>query len=233
MKLAIVDDEKTAVDLLKKYIKRFEEENKFDINVSVFYNPNDFLINYSNDYGLVLMDIEMPGLNGIETAKELRRIDNNVVLIFITNMMQYAINGYEVEAIDFVLKPLSYEDFVLKMQKALRYVSRNKDKKITINTQDSIINLYISDIYYIEVNKHYLLYHTTNGVYTTRGVMKNIAETLEEYNFVRSNHCYLINLKYIQSINGNIVRVSGKDLSISRNKKNELMMKFTKYIGGI
>ena len=63
--------------------------------------------------------------------------------------------------------------------------------------------------------------------------MKNIAETLEEYNFVRSNHCYLINLKYIQSINGNIVRVSGKDLSISRNKKNELMMKFTKYIGGI
>lgn len=233
MKLAIVDDEKIAVDLLKKYIKRFEEENKFDINVSVFYNPNDFLINYSNDYELVLMDIEMPGLNGIETAKELRRIDSNVVLMFITNMMQYAINGYEVEAIDFVLKPLSYEDFVLKMQKALRYVSRNKDKKITINTQDSIVNLYISDIYYIEVNKHYLLYHTTNGVYTTRGVMKNIAETLEEYNFVRSNHCYLINLKYIQSINGNIVRVSGKDLSISRNKKNELMMKFTKYIGGI
>ena len=233
MKLAIVDDEKIAVDLLKKYIKRFEEENKFDINVSVFYNPNDFLINYSNDYELVLMDIEMPGLNGIETAKELRRIDSNVVLMFITNMMQYAINGYEVEAIDFVLKPLSYEDFVLKMQKALRYVSRNKDKKITINTQDSIVNLYISDIYYIEVNKHYLLYHTTNGVYTTRGVMKNVAEALEEYNFVRSNHCYLINLKYIQSINGNIVRVSGTDLSISRNKKNELMMKFTKYIGGI
>lgn len=233
MKLAIVDDEKIAVGLLKKYIRRFEEENKFDINVSVFYNPNDFLINYSNDYELVLMDIEMPGLNGIETAKELRRIDSKVVLMFITNMMQYAINGYEVEAIDFVLKPLSYADFVLKMKKALRYISRNKDKKITISTQGGLVNLYLSDIYYIEVDSHYLLYHTTNGVYTTRGVMKNVAESLEKHSFVRSNHCYLINLKYIQSINGNIVRVSEKDLSISRNKKNELMMKFTKYIGGI
>lgn len=233
MKLAVVDDEKKATDLLDSYIKRFTKENNIAVNVSVFHNPNDFLSNYSRDYDLVLMDIEMPGLNGIETAKELRRMDGRVVLMFITNMAQYAINGYEVEAIDFVIKPVSYPDFVLKIQKAMRYIARNQDKKLTLNTQEGVVHLYISDICYIEVIRHYLVYHTTGGDYTVRGVMKEIEESLNNYHFVRSNHCYLVNLKYVEAINGNIVKVSGYDLQISRNKKTEFLMEFTRYVGGM
>jgi DNA-binding LytR/AlgR family response regulator len=233
MKLAVVDDEKKATDLLEGYIKRFERENNMTMKVSVFHNPNDFLNNYSRDYDLVLMDIEMPGLNGIETARELRRMDSRVVLMFITNMAQYAINGYEVEAVDFVIKPVSYADFVLKMQKATRYISRNKDKKLTLNSTEGVVNLHVSDISYIEVIRHYLIYHTLNGSYTVRGVLKEAEENLAKYHFVRSNHCYLVNLKYVESINGNVVRVNGDDLQISRNKKTEFLMEFTRYIGGM
>lgn len=233
MKLAVVDDVKNATDLLDSYIKRFEKENNINIHVSIFHNPNDFLNTYSRDYDLVLMDIEMPGLNGIETAKELRRMDSRVVLIFITNMAQYAINGYEVEAIDFVIKPVSYFDFALKIKKAMRYIARNQDKKLTLNTQEGIVHLYVSDICYIEVIRHYLIYHTINGDYTVRGVMKEIEENLKNYHFVRSNHCYLVNLKYVESVNGNILKVSGYDLQISRNKKSEFLMKFTRYVGGM
>lgn len=233
MKLAVVDDVKNATDLLDSYIKRFEKENNINIYVSIFHNPNDFLNNYSRDYDLVLMDIEMPGLNGIETAKELRRMDSRVVLMFITNMAQYAINGYEVEAIDFVIKPVSYFDFALKIKKAMRYITRNQDKKLTLNTQDGIVHLYVSDICYIEVIRHYLIYHTINGDYTVRGVMKEIEENLKNYHFVRSNHCYLVNLKYVESVNGNILKVSGYDLQISRNKKSEFLMEFTRYVGGM
>ncbi|MGB4659786.1 MAG: LytTR family DNA-binding domain-containing protein [Mobilitalea sp.] len=233
MKLAVVDDDSKATDLLDSYIKRFEKESNMTIKVSVFHNPNDFLTNYSKDYDLVLMDIEMPGLNGIETAKELRRMDPRVVLMFITNMAQYAINGYEVEAVDFVIKPVSYPDFVLKIQKAMRYIARNQDKKLTLNTQEGVVNLLVSDICYIEVMRHYLIYHTTNGNYTVRGVMKEIEENLVKYHFVRSNHCYLVNLKYVESINGSIVKVGGDDLQVSRNKKNEFLMEFARYVGGM
>ncbi|SCP98673.1 LytR/AlgR family response regulator transcription factor [Anaerobium acetethylicum] len=233
MKLAVIDDDKKATDLLDDYVKRFEKENNMSIQVSVFHNPNDFLNNYSRDYDLVLMDIEMPGLNGIETAKELRRMDSRVVLMFITNMAQYAIHGYEVEAVDFVIKPVSYPDFVLKIQKAIRYIARNQDQKLTLHAQEGVVHLHVSDIRYIEVIRHYLLYHTAKGNYTVRGVMKEAEESLEKYHFVRSNHCYLVNLKYVESISGNIVKVGGDDLQISRNKKNEFLMKFTRYVGGM
>lgn len=233
MKLAVVDDDKKMTDLLEGYIRRFEKENNLSVQVSVFHNPNDFLSGYSRDYDLVLMDIEMPGLNGIETAKELRRMDGRVVLMFITNMAQYAINGYEVEAADYVIKPVSYPDFALKIQKAMRYIARNKDRKLVLNTTDGVVHLHISDICYIEVVRHYLVYHTVQGNYKVRGVMKEAEESLAEYHFVRSNHCYLVNLKYVESISGNFVKVAGDELQISRNKKNEFLMEFTRYVGGM
>lgn len=233
MKLAIVDDEKKTTDLLEGYIRDFEKEINSEIQVSVFLNPNDFLNNYTKDYDLILLDIEMPALNGIETARELRRMDKCVVLMFITNMAQYAIDGYEVDALDFVLKPLHYSEFVLKMQKAMRYIARNEDEKLTIMTQDGEVYLHVSDIYYIEVIRHYLIYHTINGNYRARGVMKEMEEQLKKYHFSRSNHCYLINLLYVKSINGTVVKVGDDSLQISRSKKSEFLKEFARFIGGI
>ena len=233
MKFAIVDDEKKATDLLEKYVKEYAEKTSVEFQSVVFHNPSDFLETYSGDYDLVFMDVEMPGLNGIETARELRRMDADVVLIFITNMAQYAIHGYEVEAIDYVLKPLSYADFSLKLQKALRYITRNQDAKITITTKDGIVQFLVSDIHYVEVTRHYLVYHTSREAYTARGVMKDVEEQLSEHHFMRCNHGCLVNLKYVQSISGNEINVAGEHLSISRGKKADFLTAFAKYVGGM
>lgn len=233
MKCAIVDDEKRATDLFCSYMKRFEEENQMSITVVAYNSPNTFLENYSNDFELVLMDVEMPGLDGFQTAREIRRMDRQVVLMFITNMAQYAINGYEVEAIDYVIKPVVYQDFALKIKKAIRYVARNHDEKLVLNTQAGIKYLNLSDIYYIEVMKHYLVYHTVDGDYTVRGVMKDMEEKLCQWSFVRCHHCYLVNMKYVESINGNVLKVAGEQLTVSRNKKSELLTAFAKYVGGM
>jgi len=162
MKFAIIDDEKKATDLIETYITEFVTENHFEIQTRVFNNPVEFLESYTKDYDLVFLDVEMPGLNGIETAKELRHMDSNVVIMFITNMAQYAIHGYEVEAVDYVLKPLSYADFAMKVQKALRYIARNEDANVKLCTKDGMIHLSVSDIYYIEVRSHYLIYHRSD-----------------------------------------------------------------------
>ena len=233
MKIAIVDDEKATAQLLEGYILRYGKEQNLHIKVDVFLLPLQFLDHYAGDYDLVLMDIEMPGLNGIETAKELRRLDHAVVLMFITNMAQYAIHGYEVEAVDFVIKPLSYGDFVMKMQKARRYIERNRDKKITLQTTEGLIQLDVSEIHFVEVIRHYLVYHTSKGDYKLRGTMKEAEEALLDFHFSRSNHCYLVNLKYVEAVTGNMLKVAGNELAMSRNKKADFMTDFAKYMGGL
>lgn len=233
MKIAIVDDERKASALLEGYIDRFKEENSIVIHTAVYNNPNDFLTQYKGDVDLILMDIEMPGLNGIETAKELRRIDSRVVLMFITNMAQYALQGYEVEAVDYVIKPLSYADFSMKMKKAMRYITLNSGEDITLKTSDRIVKVNVLDIIYVEVIRHYLIYHTTRGEVTVRSTMKETEEMLTKYSFVRSHNCYLINLKYVEAIEGNFVRLAGEELAVSRKKKSELLTEFARYVGGI
>ena len=233
MKFAIVDDEKKAADIIEKYVNMYAVENHYEIQTETFHNPHEFLEQYRGEYDLVFLDVEMPGLNGIETAKELRRMDGNVVLMFITNMAQYAIRGYEVEAVDYVLKPLSYADFVLKVRKALRYIARNEDTNVKISTKDAIVHLAVSDIYYIEVRSHYLIYHTTRENYTARGVMKEAEEQFSKYHFARCSHGYLVNLKYVQSVTGNIVTVAGEELVLSRSRKNDFMAEFARFIGGM
>lgn len=233
MKIAIVDDEKQMTQLIESYLLRYSKERNTHFKVDIFNNPLEFLSTYTGDYDLILMDIQMPGLNGIETAKELRRIDASVVLMFITNMMQYAIHGYEVDAIDFVVKPISYGDFVLKMQKASRYVDRNKNKKISLNTSEGIVQLDVTDIHYVEVIRHDLIYHTVHGQYKVRGSLREAEKALLDFHFTRSNHCYLVNLKYVEAVSGNLLRVAGEELVMSRNKKNDVLLEFAKYVGGL
>lgn len=233
MKLAIVDDDPNITKLLSQYVEKYVKQYNLIIKTEVFHNPNDFLTSYNEGFDLVILDIEMPGLNGIETARELRRIDPSVILMFVTNMAQYALQGYEVEAIDYAIKPVTYADFALKLQKAFRYIQRNHDKKVVIHTQEGIVSLKMSDIFYIEVVRHYLIYHTLYGEYKVRGVMKEVEKQFQNHHFVRSNHCYLINLKYVVAIEGNEARVQGHALQISRSKKKDFMLAFTRYMGGL
>lgn len=233
MKFAIIDDVKKETEILDDYITRFEKEWGIAVVRNIFQSPVRFLESYSYDYDLIFLDIEMPGLNGIETAREIRRMDPNVLIMFITNMAQYALNGYEVEAVDYVLKPLTYHDFLLKLQKALRYIEQRKDDMISVVTNESAVRLRIRDIFYVEVDKHYLIYHTSVGMYTVRGTMKEIQEQLTPYHFVRCSHSFLVNLRYVESVNGNILKCGGDEIQISRNKKSEFMYEFTRYISGM
>ena len=233
MRILICDDDLSITQSLSQIIKTYFNKKKVNNLDIITFNDGDSLLSDKSQKDIVFLDVEMPGLNGIETAKELRHMDSNVVIMFITNMAQYAIHGYEVEAVDYVLKPLSYADFEMKVQKALRYIARNEDANVKLCTKDGMVHLAVSDIYYIEVRSHYLIYHTTREEYMVRGVMKETEEQFAKYHFARCSHGYLINLKYVQSVNGNIVTVAGEEITLSRSKKNNFMEAFARYIGGM
>ena len=109
--IAIVEDEKEFSTQLEKYLEQYQEENNVRFKVSVFQDGAEILEDYKKIYDVILLDIEMPRLNGMDAAEQIREMDTEVTLMFITNMASYAINGYAVGALDFVMKPINYYTF--------------------------------------------------------------------------------------------------------------------------
>lgn len=229
--IAIVEDEQDEVENLRRMIERYMSENNETCSISVFYDGLNIVKDYNAAYDIIFMDIDMKKLNGLKTAKYIRKTDEKTAIIFVTKMARYAINGYEVNALDFIVKPLDYYSFALKMKKAINYVENNRDKKILLRNGDTEMFLSSSDVYYVEVLNHYLIYHTTKGDIRIWGVLHDAAEKLGTAGFALCNRCYLVNLQYVTSVNKNAVTVGPDDLAISRYKKKEFLDKLASFWG--
>lgn len=175
----------------------------------------------------------MPFMDGMKAARRMREIDANVSLIFITNMAQYAIKGYEVDALAYMLKPVGYTDFAFKLQKAIAVSSKNRAEEIVIKTGQSLKVLRIRDIYYLEIVRHALQYHTAEGVFEVWDKpLSQMEEKLAPHGFARCNSCYLVNLRHVKQVDGGDVVIGGDRLKMSRNKKQEFLEKLALFVGG-
>ena len=125
--IAVVEDRDSDAKRLTEYIERFAKEEAQEFHIDRFASAADFLEGYRSVYAVVLMDIQMPKLNGMDGAMQLRRLDKTVSILFITNLVQYAQRGYEVDAVGFLVKPVQYYDFSLKFRKALDLYVMNED----------------------------------------------------------------------------------------------------------
>jgi DNA-binding LytR/AlgR family response regulator len=230
-KIAIVEDEKEAAETLLSYLKRFAGEHGLLFDLAVYSNPLTFLEEYDPDTDIVFMDILLPDLNGMEASKRLRAIDGDVTIIFVTNLASYAIKGYEVEALDFIVKPISYDNFSLKLQRAIDRLKANDDASITVATAEGSFVIPISAITYVEVRGHVVQIHTEKKIYVTYGTLKKLESQLNPDVFVRCNSCYLVNLRYVQAIKDFTVSVAGEDLQISHPKKKDFVSSLNEFLG--
>ena len=119
IRIALIEDESEAKDLFMTNLDRYSKEHGVEFTVAHFCNAMTFLESYKPVYDIVFMDIKMPDMNGLDAAHRLRQLDPSVILIFLTNLSQYAVRGYEVNALDFIVKPISYYVLVLKLERAL------------------------------------------------------------------------------------------------------------------
>lgn len=230
--VAIVEDTQTEADTLKDYFLRYTAEKGIEFKITHFPSAEKFLEKYNPIYDLVLMDIGLPGLGGMEAAGRLRELDDMVTLIFVTNMAQFAVRGYEVDAFDFVVKPVSYSNFALKLQRALNKLGTRKDTEVVISISDGLYRVSSSQIKYIEISGHRMIYHTTNGTIKAYGNLKEIESILDGRMFVRCNSCYLINLNFVHAIRGFLVVVDTDELQISRPRKKAFVQAVNDYLGG-
>lgn len=232
IRVAIVEDERVSAQALNNCLRRYGEENGTEFDVHFFTNAVDFLEAYRHNFEIVFMDVSMPGMNGMEASHRLREMDTQVVLVFVTSLAQYAVEGYEVDALDFVVKPVNYYSFKMKIKKALAAASRNTGTVLTVPYSSGFHYLKASDILYIEVQTHELIYHTvSSGNVTASGTLKTVEIQLMNDGFFRCNYCYLVNLNHVSKVVGNIVVVGGDELQISRNRKREFLQRLAQYYG--
>lgn len=187
---------------------------------------------YRPVWDVILLDIEMPGLDGMTAAHRVRELDREAVILFITNMGQYAIRGYEVDALDFMLKPVSYFALAMKLDKALTYARSRQTACLVLPQENGLCRVAARDICYVEVSLHRLHIHTVDGELSAPGSLAELAQQLDGEPFARCNKGYLVNLRHVRLVKGDTVLVGGDELLISRRKKREFLQAVTDYYGG-
>lgn len=231
--IAIVEDEKSYAAQLAEYLHQYEKESGEIFDITTFRDGDEIVCKYHSQFDIILMDVEMKFMDGMSAAAEIRKIDKEVVIIFITNMAQYAIRGYEVDALDYVLKPVSYFAFTQRLMRAIERMRKRENKYLLVNVKGGMVRLDVSKIYYVESVGHDLIFHTSTGDYGATGTMKDIEEELKNLHFFRGNKGYMINLAHVESVQDGCAIVKGNALILSRARKKEFMEALTKYWGEV
>lgn len=229
MRIAICDDERTYIEKIKNDINSLKtHENEFKF--SEFESGEAFISEFSKDkYDLIILDIEMKDLNGLQTAEFLRQIDKNVILIFMTSYDKFVYQGYEVNAFRYILKNQPEPIYLKQLSDTIQEYYRNK-KYIKVVDNDIEKGLLTVDILYIEVYSHQIVIHTFNKEYYQKGKLSDYEKMLEECLFVRSDKSVLINIANIDYIKKNQVYMkNGKILYVSRNHLEKITKAFLKF----
>lgn len=230
--IAIIDDELIQREYLFTILNSWKSSN--ELNIKMFNNAEAFLFDYeeNKDYDILLLDIEMEKLNGIELAQKKRRDNEKVQIIFVTGFSDYISLGYDVSALHYLIKPVSTDKLHHVLNKAINILSK-KEQNIIIKVDGQNIIIKLNDIIYIESLGHYI---NINTIKKEEFVIKNgINKFMKELNenFVIPHRSYIVNLKYVKIITKNsIILDNDKEIPISKNNFEQLNKAFIKYYKG-
>ena len=229
--VAIVEDEEKYREQLVDFLSRYSREREIAIQSRCYCDGIDVLDEYAKQFQVILLDIRMKHIDGMETARKIREKDKAVIIIFITNMAEYAIQGYDVEARGFILKPVRYRLFSQQMDRALRELESKKVEYLSLQFPTGVRNVGLKDIFYMENREHYLHIHLEHEIITFYCTIKEMEKRLEGKPFFRCNSGLIVNLAKVQSVRNNEIQIHGETLTVCRSRKKEFMELLTEYMG--
>lgn len=230
----IVEDDPQAAETLRAHLERYAAERGTSFSVEILPSALEFLEG-TRPADVVFMDIGLPGVSGMEAAEVMRQTDELTPLIFVTDLAQYAVRGYQVDALDFMVKPVTYEDFALRMGRAMRVMDRNAGGTASVATDEGLRVIAEKDVVYVEIFRHDLYWHVTGSAQPlhARGTLTRVAEELGAERFCRVSASHLINMGQLALIRpGSIVMSDGTEIVISRRRRREVLETLTRYVGG-
>lgn len=230
----IVEDDPQAAETLRAHLERYAAERGTSFSVEILPSALEFLEG-TRPADVVFMDIGLPGVSGMEAAEVMRQTDELTPLIFVTDLAQYAVRGYQVDALDFMVKPVTYEDFALRMGRAMRVMDRNAGGTVSVATDEGLRVIAEKDVVYVEIFRHDLYWHVTGSAQPlhARGTLTRVAEELGAERFCRVSASHLINMGQLALIRpGSVVMSDGTEVVISRRRRREVLETLTRYMGG-
>lgn len=240
LNIAVCDDEISEIKKIEDYILKFSVRSGIEFNIDKYSDGNKLFDEYSSrpfGYDAVFLDVEMPVISGIKLAEKIRRIpDRNVLIIFITSYPEYMQDSFDVQAYQYLTKPLTYELFEDKMKRLVNYLTELQTNITVISLKQGEIVLHLEDIICFETvksltTKSNLLVTTINGEFKIKGKIAEMESELREQYFISVHRSVLVNMKYIRKFNSNMVELTnGKTVEASRRKLSEIKEAFSKYM---
>jgi DNA-binding LytR/AlgR family response regulator len=232
--IAIVDDEEIQVELLEKLVKSWAFDKAVRVCVERFHSAESFDFAYSMNkkYNILLLDIQMKGQSGIDLAKKIRTEDEIINIIFITAVADYISEGYDVAAINYLIKPIKEEKLYLCLDRAISKLPKEVET-ILINLEGGILKVEQNKITYIEAFAHSVELHTKDKNYTIRKSISVIEKELNRQRFIRCHRSYIVGLAYISKIGTSELELDGGEkIPISRRMYADTNLAFIKYFRG-
>lgn len=207
----------------------------YSINYKIyeFSSGEELLSNYPKDLDILIMDIQMKIINGMDTARKIREFDQNLEIIFMTSFSEFMQEGYEVKAYRYILKPISERKISRNILPRINEIMKKKNNYLTINVKNYVDRIKIDSIVYIETDRPNILIYTNDNKYTTKMSISKIDKILREHGFFRCHNSYIVNLKLVESMNSNTLKIGEKYIPISKYRVKELKLALTNILGDI
>ena len=232
IRVAICEDEKETQCLIEDYVDNILKNINKEYKILKYSSGEELLQGNLKDIDILLLDIQMGQINGMDTARKIREVDNKMEIIFITSLIDYVQEGYEVRAYRYLLKPIESGELKKHVLACIKEIEMNKNNYIVIKNNPNTYKIYSNEIKYIEVQKKQMSIYTINKSFDVRYSLGKIEKDLTLDKYVRCHKSFLVNLSYVENIKPNIaVLESGEEVPISRYRYKDVKEQFLKFLG--
>lgn len=227
--IAVIEDDNVAFENLSNMLNRFSNEFKQDFEIKWFKSGEEFLETIDIIYSIIFLDVDLPGINGLEIAKRIRDVNNVSSLIFVTNLAKYVQFGYEVDAVSYLIKPIEYNSFSLVFNKAINKYLSNTANDFIIKIPGGMEITSLDKLMYIEIMFHKLNYHLIDKNIEKTGSLKSIEKIVLDRGFIKCHNAFIVNPKFIERVDKNDLIINGDRIPVARNRRKEVLDKLSDY----
>lgn len=233
IRVAICEDEEVHTKIIYNYLKDILMDLTNQYEILEFNSGEQLLSNYPEQIDIILLDILMGEISGMDAARNIRKFDDNVEIIFTTSLIDHIQEGYEVRAYRYLLKPIEYDELEKHIGSCINHLINGSENHIIIQGKSKVYKVKIEDITFIEIIKKDMFIHTAENTYNTKMSLSKMEKELTRYSFFRCHKSYLINMKHIETLKANIAIINKQVVPISRHRLKELKDKLAYVLGDV
>nr|WP_297863936.1 LytTR family DNA-binding domain-containing protein [uncultured Acetatifactor sp.] len=229
IRIAVCDDDERMLEQTLKLLKRYRKAHL----VTDVYTSGEALLAAGKTYNIVLLDIDMDGLNGIETARRIRETDKEVKLIYVTNYSDYTIFAFKVHAFAYLLKPLKAEELYAQLDEACAYGLVMPESELEFQAKEGIVHIMPSDILCFEYLNRQVLMRSAGQIWHLKRRITELAGEMEGYGFAVPHKSFIVNLYAVQRIHGyDVTLTDGSVVPLSQKKSAQFRRALNEYLAG-